>query len=99
MNTFVFTTIVIPSYLDPSLMPALADCCASCRHFLGAVDGAKIRFLNSNSFKNVFDVICAEVKCEHVIVVTFKQRKRVEKKREMIDKTETPFYIHSASHV
>ena len=34
--------------------------------------------------KIVLDVICAEVKCEHVIVVTFKQRKRVEKKREMI---------------
>ena len=65
-------------------MPALTDCCASCRHFLDAVDGAKIRFLNSDSFKNIFDVICAEVKCEHVIVVTFKQRKRVEKKREMI---------------
>ena len=65
-------------------MPALTDRCASCRHFIDVVDGAKITFINNDLFKNVFDVICAEVKCEHVIVVTFKQRKRVVMKTEMI---------------
>ena len=74
------------------------------------VDGAKRTFLNNNSFNNVFDVICADIKCEHVIV-TFKKRKKrnqVEMKIEMIFlniMTETPFYFyshknsHSASHV
>ena len=65
------------------------------------VDGAKITFLNNDLFKNVFDVICADIKCAHVIV-TFKKRIQVEMKKMIIlDKTETPFYfyIHSASHV